>query len=196
MKGQVVWDRLIKEGLDTEGFEICEYEEKVNKYVDDAWSGTEIYYVIDSNTNLIIRGSYNDSPEQAGGWVEKSVWYNGEWYVLNSISDRFCHIILNGRVLLCELESGFSGEDYICVTYACKESDSEQSKKYFRINLTREEYRDLLESSYSDYYEYCLDRMNTGRYITDYYKDYNIIIGDICNTMSGCSQDDSTYLNE
>ena len=92
MKGQVVWDRLIKEGLDTEGFEICEYEEKVNKYVDDAWSGTEIYYVIDSNTNLIIRGSYNDSPEQAGGWVEKSVWYNGEWYVLNSISDRFCHI--------------------------------------------------------------------------------------------------------
>ena len=34
MKGQVVWDRLIKEGLDIEGFEICEYEEKVNKRIE------------------------------------------------------------------------------------------------------------------------------------------------------------------
>ena len=31
--------------------------------------------------------------------------------------------------------------------------------------------------------------MNTGRYNTDYYNDYNTIIGDICNIMSGGSQE-------
>ena len=156
---------LIKQtGDSVEDIVYNKFSNDYSRFVDDDWSGTELRYFVDRDTQLLIKRVINDSPLQAGGWVEMCAWFKNEWHELSNIADLFTYVIVNDELFLVEFDREFC--DFgtaMCISIALPVTPLKQIHDFYHKSYSSNLLDELRAKSCREVREFVLKEFNTAK---------------------------------
>ena len=141
-----------------------EFSESFSRFIDNSWSGTEIRYYIDQDTNLLIKRVIDDSPLQSGGWIEMYVWFKNEWHALSNIADLFTYVIVNDELFLVEFDREFCDYGTVMdISIALPMTQSKPIHDFFRKSYGGNLLDELRSKSSEDVREFVLKEFDPAK---------------------------------
>lgn len=155
---------LIKEtGDPLDGLKYNKYTKTYYRFMEDSYTGIEICYWIDPDTELLLKQHIDDSPEQASGLTEKYVWYKDQWYTITSLADLQSFAVIDDKLYAIEFDRTLmSYNTSMCVMLAASAVKDAKREDFFTKSLGPKVLDELLEKTAKEVREFAIKEFKAG----------------------------------